>query len=325
MKTGEIEVKATELTVFNRSEPHPVPDRGRDRHRGGEAPRHRYLDLRRAAAPAVAHHPLADERHHPRVLLVERGFLELETPFMGKYTPGGARNFLVPRRLNAGQVLRPRREPAALQAAVHGRGLRPVLPDRQVLPRRGPPARPPARVHPDRRRDELRQPGRRLRGGRGAHRPALEGGPRTSRSRRPFRRMPFDESMAKYGNDKPDLRFGLEHVDLTDLVVAARRRGRRPACSLEAVQQKGIVKAMVVPADTAALARRDRQARGVREGHGRQGPRPRQGRRGRASGRSRRSPRPSPRSCGRRSTRRAARSPATSSSSSSGKARWCRR
>ena len=39
---------------------------------------------------------------------------------------------------------------------------------------------------------------------------------------RPFRRMPFDESMAKYGNDKPDLRFDMPHVVLTDLVKAAR-------------------------------------------------------------------------------------------------------
>src|SRR5205085_7783687 len=38
-----------------------------------------------------------------RAYLVERGFLELETPFMGKYTPGGARNFLVPSRLNPGK------------------------------------------------------------------------------------------------------------------------------------------------------------------------------------------------------------------------------
>ena len=74
---------------------------------------------------------------------------------MVKYTPGGARNFLVPSRLQPRQVLRARREPAALQAALHGGGVRPLLPDRQVLPRRGPAPRPPARVHPDRRRDEF--------------------------------------------------------------------------------------------------------------------------------------------------------------------------
>src|SRR5262249_59117547 len=63
----------------------------------------------------------------------------------------------------------------------------------------------------------------------------------------PFRRMPFDESMAKYGNDKPDLRFGLEQVVLTDIVTAHGGEGGVPML-LEAVQQGGIVKAMVIPA-----------------------------------------------------------------------------
>jgi aspartyl-tRNA synthetase len=63
----------------------------------------------------------------------------------------------------------------------------------------------------------------------------------------PFRRMAFDESMAKYGNDKPDLRFGLEHVVLTDIVTAHGGEGGVPML-LEAVQQGGIVKAMVIPA-----------------------------------------------------------------------------
>ena len=72
------------------------------------------------------------------------------------------------------------------------------------------------------------------------------------------------------------------------------------------------------PSSRQALAHRGRQARGVREGHGRQGPRARQGRRRRATGRSRRSPRRSRPSCARRDQRRArARRTATSSSSSS--------
>jgi len=59
--------------------------------------------------------------------------------------------------------------------------------------------------------------------------------------------MPFEESMRLYGNDKPDLRFGLEHVVLTDIVTAHGGEGGVPML-LEAVQQGGIVKAMVVPA-----------------------------------------------------------------------------
>src|SRR5262249_21481260 len=63
----------------------------------------------------------------------------------------------------------------------------------------------------------------------------------------PFLRMPYDESMAKYGNDKPDLRFGLEHVVLTDLVKRHGAAGGVPMMT-EAVERKGIVKALVVPA-----------------------------------------------------------------------------
>jgi aspartyl-tRNA synthetase len=63
-------------------------------------------------------------------------------------------------------------------------------------------------------------------------------------------RMDFYESMAKYGNDKPDLRFGLEHVVLTDLIREHGEAGGVPMM-FEAVQNKGIVKAMVIPADKA--------------------------------------------------------------------------
>src|SRR4029077_10705821 len=53
---------------------------------------------------------------------------------------------------------------------------------------------------------------------------------------------------SKYGNDKPDLRFGLEHVDLTALIERHGADGGIPMM-LEAVSKKGIVKAMTVPAD----------------------------------------------------------------------------
>ncbi len=81
---------------------------------------------------------------------------------------------------DAGQLLRAAAEPAAVQAAVHGRRDRPLLPDRPLPARRGPAGRPPVRVHAARRRGQLREPGRgaglHLRGGgrrhRGGHRGA---------------------------------------------------------------------------------------------------------------------------------------------------------
>jgi aspartyl-tRNA synthetase len=66
----------------------------------------------------------------------------------------------------------------------------------------------------------------------------------------PFMRMDFYESMDKYGNDKPDLRFGMEHIVLTELIREHGEAGGVPLM-YEAVQHKGIVKAMVIPAEKA--------------------------------------------------------------------------
>ncbi len=78
----------------------------------------------------------------------------------------------LPRARAAGArlLVRPAAEPAAVQAAAHGRRDGALLPDRALLPRRGLPRRPPARVHPARHRDVLRRAGRRARARRGDRR-----------------------------------------------------------------------------------------------------------------------------------------------------------
>ena len=83
---------------------------------------------------------------------------------------------------------------------------------------------------------------------------------------RPFLRMPFDESMAKYGNDKPDLRFDMPHVVLTDLVRQHDGGGLPLPRSEGEGDREGDAPRLGEP-----LPHRDRQARGVREGHGREG------------------------------------------------------
>jgi aspartyl-tRNA synthetase len=100
LATGDIEVRATRLTIFSRSDtpPFEVGDAA-----ANETIRlkHRYLDLRR---PELQRNFLLRSRLYQttRRYLDANGFAEIETPFMVKYTPGGARNFLVPSRLNPG-------------------------------------------------------------------------------------------------------------------------------------------------------------------------------------------------------------------------------
>src|SRR5687767_5692909 len=102
MKTGEIEVRASDLSIFNKAETPPFMIEDRIDTAEEKRLTHRYLDLRR---PGLQRTMIMRSKMNAatRSFLVDKGFLELETPFMGKYTPGGARNFLVPSRLNPGK------------------------------------------------------------------------------------------------------------------------------------------------------------------------------------------------------------------------------
>ncbi len=102
MATGAVEVWVNEIEVFSRAETPPFAiEDNIDTHEALRL-KYRYLDLRR---PKLQRNLIMRSQitRTTRDYLGSNGFLEIETPFMVKYTPGGARNFLVPSRLNPGQ------------------------------------------------------------------------------------------------------------------------------------------------------------------------------------------------------------------------------
>jgi hypothetical protein len=167
LASGQVELVARRLEVLNRSE---TPPFHHDEAAGEDLRlRYRYLDLRR---PEMLNNLRLRHRVTSalRAFLDAHGFVEVETPMLTKATPEGARDYLVPSAQLPGQVLRAAAVAAAVQAAADDVGARPLLPDRALLPRRGPARRPPARVHPARRGDVVPRRGWRDRadGGDGA-------------------------------------------------------------------------------------------------------------------------------------------------------------
>ena len=200
-----------------------------------QAPRARPAPPRAAAEPHPAP-PAAAARRAARS--TELDFLEIETPILTKPTPEGARDYLVPSRVHPGEFYALPQSPQIYKQLLMVAGLRPLLPDRALLPRRGPAGRPPARVHADRPRGVVRRRRRTSCGvvERMLVRP-VGGGRRRDAAAVPAADATRD-AMERYGIDKPDLRYGLEIRDLTDAlrrgrgaVPGARRARRAAACA----------------------------------------------------------------------------------------------
>ena len=166
LPTGAIEVYIGEIEVLGPAGELPMPVFGEQEYPEETRLKYRFLDLRR-------------EHLHDNIMMrgavidsirrrmKEQGFFEFQTPILTASSPEGARDYLVPSRIHPGKILRAAAGAAAVQTAHHGRGLRPLFPDRAVLPRRGRARRSLARrILSARSRDELRHPAGRVRRGR---------------------------------------------------------------------------------------------------------------------------------------------------------------
>jgi aspartyl-tRNA synthetase len=242
MKTGAIEVKATDLEIFNRSETPPFEiadalDTAEEKRLA-----HRYLDLRRAPLQRtlMTRHRM---NQATRNYLSAEGFLELETPILIRSTPGGARNFLVPSRLIPGKFFGLAESPQLFKQLFMVAGLDRYFQivkcfrDEDVRGDRQPEFTQidveMSFVSPE---DVYRVVEGLM--------VALFRAARGVELKTPFPRLNYAEAMDRYGVDKPDTRFGLELRDLTDLV---RADGASAPLLANAVAEGGIVKALRLP------------------------------------------------------------------------------
>lgn len=243
LPTGEVEILGTRIQVLNPSETPPFEIRDDVDTFEDKRLAHRYLDLRR---PVLQRNLILRSRltQAVRAALTEQGFVELETPFMVKYTPGGARNFLVPSRLNPGSFYALAESPQLFKQLYMIAGF-----DRYFQVTR---CFRDEDLRQDRQPEftqiDLEMSFAEEQDVMDVMENVLCAMFRTALDvdlPRPFARMSYDEAMARFGSDKPDLRFGLEHTVVTD-TVQAHGGGGHPLFE-QTVADGGMVKAMRVP------------------------------------------------------------------------------
>lgn len=219
MKTGEVEIQVLECKLLNRSKPLPfMLDEHSDVNENIRL-KYRYLDMRRPQLQQklILRHQVSQVT---RQYLTENGFIELETPFLTKSTPEGARDFLVPSRINQGQFYALPQSPQIFKQILMISGFDRYFQvvrcfrDEDLRADRQPEfTQIDCEMSFIDREDIIT---------------VMEGlmarifkDAKDIDVQLPVERMTYQEAIRRFGVDNPDLRFGMELVDLTDIVKGA--------------------------------------------------------------------------------------------------------
>jgi len=240
LTTGAIEVKAIEIVVMNRAETPPFQIE--DDCDAGEQHRleYRYLDLRR---PRMQSNMILRHRvtHAARNYLDSQDFIEVETPILNKSTPEGARDYLVPSRVYPGSFYALPQSPQIFKQLLMVAGMdryyqiarcfrdEDLRADRQ-----------PEFTQVDLEMSFVTQDDV-MNVAEGLISTMFEAGMGT-KLETPFSRITYHEAIEKYGLDRPDVRFGLEHTNITDLMKQVELKVFR-----DPADKGGLVKVLHVP------------------------------------------------------------------------------
>lgn len=244
LPTGEVEVLADELVILNSAKTPPIyVDDSHERAANVDETvrlKYRYLDLRR---PAMQKNLILRHRTTKTIrnFLDEKGFLEIETPILMKSTPEGARDYLVPSRVNPGKFYALPQSPQLFKQLLMVGGVEKYFQIAKCFRDEDLRAdRQPEFTQIDLEMSFIDQEVifnlleemmvRLFREILGVE---LE---------RPFLRLEYSEAMERYGSDKPDLRYGMELIDISSTV-----EGSDFGVFRNVLANQGIVAAITVP------------------------------------------------------------------------------
>lgn len=248
MKTGKVEIIATELTIISRSEPLPIDFNTEVSEE--QRLRYRYIDLRR---------PLMSQRLQFRAKVVsgvrrfldEQGFLDMETPMLTRATPEGARDYLVPSRTHKGKFFALPQSPQLFKQLLMMSGfdryyqIVKCFRDEDLRADRQPEFTQIDIETSFMSAEQVREVTERLVRQLFTELLDVDLGD--------FPTMPYSEAMRRFGSDKPDLRNPLELVDVADLLASVEFK----VFSGPANDPAGRVAVLKVPGGATAFSRKN--------------------------------------------------------------------
>ncbi|RYM05259.1 aspartate--tRNA ligase [Sporolactobacillus sp. THM7-7] len=266
IKTGRIEVMISDITVLNQSKTPPFPIEDNIEASEDIRLKYRYLDLRR---PEMLETFKMRNRvtHTLRRFLDERGFMDMETPILTKSTPEGARDYLVPSRVHPGSFYALPQSPQLFKQLLMASGIEKYYQIARCFRDEDLRAdRQPEFTQVDIEMSFFeKEPFMALIEEMLAH---LVKEVKGIEIPRPFKRLTYAEAMSVYGTDKPDTRFGLKLIDLTDIAADSTLK------VFKEVQEKGgLVKAINAKGQAPNFSRKqvDEDLRAIVTPHGAKG------------------------------------------------------